>query len=57
MAPEECNYPVGEEKCRLLITMDEVGEAITGILDQATLAGVCAHAVSPLKSVTYGSII
>ncbi len=57
MAHEECNYPVGEEKCRLLIIMDEVGEAIAGILDQATLADVCAHAASPLKSEAYGSII
>jgi len=56
MAYEECNCPVGEERCGLRIIMGEVRDAIAGILDHTTLADVCAHAVSPLESETSGSI-
>lgn len=56
MAYEECDCPVGEEKCGLRIVMSEVREAIAGILDHTSLADVCAHAVSPLGSETSGSI-
>lgn len=56
MAYEECNCPVGEEKCGLRIIMGEVRDAIAGILDHTTLADVCAHAASPLESETSGSI-
>lgn len=56
MAYEECNCPVGEEKCGLRIIMGEVRDAIAGILDNTTLADVCDHAASPLESETSGSI-
>lgn len=52
MAYEECNCPVGEEKCGLRIIMGEVRDAIAGILDHTTLAAVCDHALSPLESET-----
>lgn len=55
MAYEECNCPVGEEHCGLRMIMGEVREAIAGILDHATLADVCDHAVSPLESENPGT--
>jgi len=55
MAYEECNCPVGEEKCGLRLVMSEVRDAIAGILDHTTLADVCVHTIGPLESETSGS--